>query len=259
GVLQRIAVVYGITAVITMNTNVKTQAWLTAGLLLLYWGLMKLVPVPGHGAGVITPEGNLAAFIDQHLFAGHMWGQTKTWDPEGFLSTIPAVCTGLSGVLTGHWLNSGRNRSEIAGWMFVAGWIAIVVGLFWGIVFPINKSLWTSSYVVFTTGAALQFLAFCYWLIDVKDIRKWAKPAIMYGMNAIAIFTLSILVAKAFIYIRWIGEDGNRIALQTWVYRNLFVTWASEINASLVFAILNVLFFLLIAAIMYRKKIFIKI
>jgi len=127
GVLQRIAVVYCIASVITLNTRVKGQAWTMAGLLLLYWGLMKLIPVPGHGAGDLSATGNLAAFVDNKLLHGHIW--KETWDPEGVLSTIPAVATTLSGVLTGHWLRSGRDKQEIAGWMFVAGWIAIVVVL----------------------------------------------------------------------------------------------------------------------------------
>ena len=107
-----------------------------------------------------------------------MW--KKTWDPEGLVSTIPAIATTLSGVLTGHFLRSSRDKKDICGWLFTAGWLAIVVGLFWHIAFPINKSLWTSSYVVFTSGCALQFLGFCYWLIDVKEIKTWAKPAVIF-------------------------------------------------------------------------------
>jgi len=143
--------------------------------------------------------------------------------------------------------------------MFVAGWIAIVVGLFWGIVFPINKSLWTSSYVVFTSGAALQFLAFCYWLIDVKGIKKWAHFAIVYGMNAIAVFVLSGLVARILIYTKIILPDGGKLSLKGWIYQHFFLSWAEPINASLAFAVFNVLFWLGLMAILYRKRIFIKI
>ncbi len=257
GVLPRIAVVYCIASIITLNTTIKGQAWTAGALLLIYWALMKLVPVPGHGAGDLSVEGNLAAFIDNKLMHGHLW--KKTWDPEGLLSTIPAVATTLSGVLTGHLLHSKRTKEEIAGWMFVIGWMAILVGLFWGIVFPINKSLWTSSYVVFTSGAALQFLGFCYWFIEVKGIKKWATPAIIYGMNSIAVFVLSGLAAKTMIYTKLTRADGKRISLWGWVYKNLFLTWADPINASLAFAIANVLFWLGIMAILYRKRIFIKI
>jgi len=139
------------------------------------------------------------------------------------------------------------------------GWIAIIVGLFWGIVFPINKSIWTSSYVVFTSGAALQFLGFCYFLIDVKGIKKWAKPAIIYGMNAITVFVLSGLVAKTMIYTKLTQADGSEISVWTWVYENLFASWASPINASLAFAVTNIIFWLGMMTILYRKRIFIKI
>ncbi|MBN2364826.1 MAG: DUF5009 domain-containing protein [Calditrichaeota bacterium] len=257
GVLQRIAVVYGISAVITMNTGLKAQAWITGGLLIFYWAIMKLIPVPGYGAGDLSVEGNLAAYIDNMLLHGHMWKQT--WDPEGILSTIPAISTAMSGVLTGHLLQSGKEKVEIAGWMFVIGWLVIVVGLLWDIVFPINKSLWTSSYVVFTTGAALQFLGFCYFLIDVKGIKKWAYPAVVYGMNAIAVFVLSGLLAKMLVFIKVTGPDGNSMALKTWIYQNWLASWASPMNASLIFAVVNILFWLVIMIIFYQKKIFIKI
>lgn len=259
GVLQRIGVCYFFASLIYLNTNIRQQIGVTGGILLLYWALMMLVPVPGHGAGNLTPEGNLAAYIDSILLKGHMWAVSKTWDPEGLLSTLPAIATTLCGLLTGHWLRSGRERTDICGWMFVAGWLAIIAGLFWGIVFPINKSLWTSSYVVFTAGAALQFLGFCYWLIDVKGIQKWAKPAIVYGMNAIAVFVLSGLVARVLIFTKVTGADGQDVSLKQWLFEHLFATWLSPINASLAFAITNVLFWLAMMWILYRRRIFIKI
>lgn len=258
GVLQRIAVVYFFASIISINTNIKGQAWAAAILLLLYWGLMKLIPVPGHGGGDLSVEGNLAAYIDNSLLHGHTW--KETWDPEGLLSTIPAIGTALCGVLVGHLLHSDLEKPEKTGWLFVIGWLAIMVGLFWHIAFPINKALWTSSYVIFTAGAAMQFLGFCYWLIDVKGVRKWAKPAIIYGMNAIAVFVLSGLAARLLTLIKVDGgTDGAAVTLKTWIYQNIFASWASPMNASLMFAVINVLFWLGIMAILYRKKIFIKI
>lgn len=257
GVLQRIAVVYCIASLITMNTRVKGQAIVAAALLLVYWAAMMLIPVPGYGAGDLSIEGNLAAYIDNALLHGHIW--KATWDPEGILSTMPAIATTLSGVLTGHWLRSGKAKEEITGWMFVAGWIAIIAGLFWGIVFPINKSLWTSSYVIFTSGVALQFLAFCYWLIDVKGIRKWAYPGLVYGMNSIAVFVLSGIMARLLYIIKIEQPSGGEIPLKSWIYQNLFSTWANPINASLAFAVTNIIFWLGVMIILYRKRIFIKI
>jgi predicted acyltransferase len=257
GVLQRIAIVYFFASIITLNTRLRGQIWITSGLLIFYWVIMKLIPVPGYGAGDLSVEGNLAAYVDNAIFHGHMW--KATWDPEGLLSTIPAIATALTGVLTGHLLISGRDRKEIAGWMFVIGWMAILVGLFWSIVFPINKALWTSSYVVFTSGAALQFLGFCYWLIDVQGWKKWANPAVIYGMNAITVFVLSGILAKILIYTKILGPVGKEISLKSWIFQNLFASWASPINASLIFAIVNILFWLGMMTILYRKKIFIKI
>ena len=256
GVLARIAVVYFFAAIITLNTDIKGQAMWMIGLLLIYWGLMKLVPVPGYGAGDLSADGNLAAYLDRTLMRGHIW--KENWDPEGILSTMPAIATTLSGVLVGHLIRSNQERSHIAGWMFVSGWGAILVGLIWSIWFPINKNIWTSSYVVFTSGAALQFLGVCYWLIDVKGIKKWAYPALVYGMNAIAVFVLSGLVVRTLMHIK-VQEGESTINMITWSYRHLFASWAGPLNGSLFYAIANILFWFGIMAILYHRRIFIKI
>jgi len=255
GVLPRIAIVYFFAALITVNTNLKGQIWTTSGLLVLYWGLMKLVPVPGFGAGNLSVEGNLAAFIDNKLLHGHMW--KESWDPEGLLSTIPAIATALTGVLTGRFLQSGLDKRDIVGWLFVGGWYAILIGLFGHIWFPINKSLWTSSFVIFTSGAALQFLGVCYWLIEVKKYRKWAFFAIVFGMNSITVFMLSGLLARIIGLVK--VDAAGAISVKTWIYESLFASWFSAFNGSLAFALVTVLFWLGIMTILHRKKIFIKI
>ncbi|MFQ5751268.1 MAG: acyltransferase family protein [bacterium] len=257
GVLQRIAVVYFFAAIITLNTHLRGQAWAAGILLFLYWALMKLIPVPGLGAGHLSMDGNLAAYIDNALLHGHIY--RETWDPEGILSTIPAIATTLCGVLVGHLIRSKKEKSDIVGWIFVIGWGAIVVGLVWDIWFPINKNLWTSSYVVFTAGAALQFLGVCYWLIEVKGWRRWALPAVIYGMNSIAVFVLSGLVARILLLIKVNNSNATPITLKGWMYHNLFASWAGPFNGSLAFAITNILFWLGLMAILYRKQIFIKI
>ncbi len=257
GVLQRIAVCYCIASIIYLNTNLKQQIWISAGLLLFYWAIMVLIPVPGYGTGDLSMEGNLAAFVDSHLLKGHTW--KETWDPEGILSTLPAIVTVLTGVFTGHLLRSGMDKREIAAWMFTGGWIAILAGLFWGIVFPINKPLWTSSYVVFTSGCALQFLGFCYWLIDVKEKSKWAHYAVVYGVNPITVYVLSGIIARIFIHIKFPTADNATISLKSWLYQNLFLSWLEPVNASLGFAITQVLVLLVVAVILYRRRIFIKI
>jgi predicted acyltransferase len=257
GVLQRIGIVYFFASVIAMKTDIRGQA-VTAGLLLLvYWALMVLVPVPGFGIGDLSPDGNLAAFIDRAVFGSHTW--QDRWDPEGLLSTIPAISTTLLGLLTGHLLRSGKERVEIAGWMFVLGWAGILLGLVWNLAFPINKNIWTSSYVIFTAGAALQFLGMCYWLIDIKGWRGWAFPGMVFGMNAIAVYVLSGILVDLLLLIRMRAADGTTTSLYSWFYHHLFVPWAGPLNGSLAFALTYILILFGAMYLLYRRKIFIKI
>jgi predicted acyltransferase len=257
GVLQRIAVCYFFASVIFLNTNWRTQALIAAALLLLYWAIMKLIPVPGFGAGNLEMEGNLAAYVDRQILGAHKW--KPLYDPEGLLSTIPAVTTTLCGVLTGHLLRSKRAPIEKVAGLFVAGLAGVVTGWVWNFWFPINKALWTSSYVLFTAGMALQLLALCYWLIDIKGYRAWAKPFQIFGTNALAVYFLAELTANIISIITFTRADGSKVALQTVIYENLFASWAEPLNASLMFAICTVLFWLGVMAILYRRRIFIKV
>ncbi len=257
GVLQRIGLVYFCASMIVMHTSARGQAAAAAALLLLYWALMMLVPVPGHGAGNLSADGNLAAYIDRAVFGSHIW--RDTWDPEGLLSTLPAISTTLLGVLTGRLLRSKRDGREIVNWLFVLGWAGILAGLVWHAAFPINKNLWTSSYVLFTAGAALQFLAVCYWLIEVRGWRRWAHPAVAFGMNAIAVFVLSGLFVKVLLWVRFPAADGGTTSLYRWIYQYLFAPWAGPLNGSLAFALANILLWYAVMELLYRKRIFIKI
>ena len=259
GVLQRIAVCYLFAALIFLNTKWQTQALITAALLLIYWALMTLVPVPGFGAGDLGKEGNLAAYIDRALLEGHIWKQAKVYDPEGILSTIPAVATTLCGVLTGHLLRSRQSPSEKTAAMFVAGVAGVVAGWAWNFWFPVNKPLWTSSYVLLTAGMGLQLLALCYWLIDIKGVKGWAKPFVVFGTNALAVFFLSGVFARLMGLVKLTGADGKQRSLHQVVYDNLFASWASPVNASLMFAVCFVLLWLGLMWLLYRKRIFIKV
>ena len=261
GVLQRIAVCYFFASLIFLKTNWRTQIFITAALLLVYWMLMTLVPVPGYGADDLSKEGNLAAYIDRMvLTTNHIWRQAKVYDPEGILSTVPAIATTLCGVLTGHWLRSARRSAmeKVAG-LFFAGMCAVVVGWIWNAWFPINKSLWTSSYVLFTAGMALQLLGFCYWLVDIKGYRRWAKPFIIFGVNALALFVFSGLLARIMSLIKFARADGTQGNLQTFIYEHLFASWAQPINASLAFAVAYIFLWLGLMWLLYRKRIFIKV
>ncbi len=252
GVLQRIAVCYLVASIIFLNTRWQTQAIIAAALLVLYCVVMNYVPVPGFGAGNLEMEGNLAAYVDRRLIGGHTW--KPLYDPEGLLSTIPAIATALCGVLTGHLLRSKRAALEKVSAMFVAGLAALVAGWVWSFWFPVNKALWTSSYVLVTAGMALQLLAFCYWLIDIKGYKSWAKPFLIFGSNALILYFLAELFSNIIGVVTFRGVD-----LKSWLYETFYASWASPLNASLMFAISIVLLWLGVMTILYRKRIFIKV
>jgi len=259
GVLQRIAVCYLIASLIFLKTKVRTQFLIALGLLVVYWLLMTRVAAPGFAAGDLSKEGSLASYVDRVVFGPHVWRQAKVYDPEGLLSTIPAVATTLFGVLTGHWLRSERTRWDKVVGMFVAGAVAVVLGWAWNSFFPINKALWTSSYVLFTTGLGLELLALCYWLIDVKGYRRWAWPFEVFGVNALALFVGTGLMVKVMGLVKLPRGDGTQVSSQGWIFRNLFLSWASPINASLFYAITFILLWLFLMWLLYRKRVFIKV
>ena len=189
GVLQRIAVCYFLAAIVMMNTSVRGQAIVAGGLLVVYWLVMILVPVPGIGAGVLTPAGNLSAFVDQHLlphpFCCYIFG-----DNEGILSTIPAVSTCLLGALAGHWLRTSRPAARKAAGLALAGVACLLVGWTWGHWFPIIKNVWSSSFVLFAGGWSLLLLALFYWIIDVRGYRRWTFFFTVIGLNPITIYLI---------------------------------------------------------------------
>jgi predicted acyltransferase len=231
GVLQRIALCYLAAALIYLATGWRGQAWAAAGLLLGYWALMTLVPVPGYGAGDLGKAGSLAAYIDRTLLgSAHLWQQAKVYDPEGLLSTLPAIATTLLGVLAGGWVAAGRSPKAVAAGLAVAGLAAAVLGAGWGLWFPINKALWTSSYALFTAGLAAVTLSGCFWLVEARGFRRWAWPFAWFGVNALALFFLSTLAAKVLLLVR-VGPEATR--LHAWLFERLFVTWAASLNASL--------------------------
>lgn len=254
GVLQRLAVCYFFASIIYLNTKVRTQIAIAIGLLIFYWLLVKLVPAPGFAAGDLTKEGSLPSYVDRVVFGKHVWAQAKVYDPEGLLSTIPAIATALIGVLTGTWLRTEKSRIEKAAGMFVVGAVCVAIGWAWNSFFPINKALWTSSYVLFTGGLALQFLALCYWLIDIKGYRRWAKPFEVFGLNAIALYVVADLLASMLGLIK-VGE----VPLGGWLYDRVFMSLGSPINASLAFAICFVLVCLGLMWILYSRRIFLKV
>ncbi len=261
GVLQRIAICYLITSLIFIRTDWKQQTLIGIGLLILYWALMTLIAVPNCDATTIDDKAcNLAAYFDRTIFGeNHIWRSAKVFDPEGILSTIPAVVTTISGVLTGTWLKSKRDNLEKVAGMFFFGIVLTVTGWIWHAFFPINKSLWTSSYVVYTSGLALLFLGFCFYLIDIKNYKKWTKPFVIFGVNALALFVFSGLLSKILGIIKITDTTGKQTSLQGWIFQNGFLSIAEPINASLLFALTYILFWLLLMWLLYRKRIYIKV
>jgi predicted acyltransferase len=259
GVLQRIAVVYVICALLFLKTNWRTQVAVTIAILIGYWLLMTVVPVPGIGPANLEPTTNLGAWLDVTLMNGHLW--TPDWDPEGLLSTLPAVATGLLGVLTGTFLRRKEKEPAVkVVWMFVFGCLFVFLGSVWHWIFPINKNLWTSSYVLYTAGLALFVFALCYWFADVLGYRGWTKPFVVYGTNAITIYMAAHLLSGWMVYSAEVTKAGGEVvSLYTWLYETLFAAWLSPINASLAFALVYTFIWMLPLWIMYKRKIFIKV
>lgn len=261
GVLQRIGVVFLVCAILFYKTGIKTQIAVFVLILLVYWILLTLVPVPGGIPPNLEKETNLTAWLDRALLSeDHLWKLSKTWDPEGVLSTLPAIATGISGTLTGAWLrrNDIKPNKRVL-WMLFAGLLAIVTGFVWSFWFPLNKALWTSSYVLFTSGLAVVFLAVFFWIIDVREHKGFTGPFVVYGVNAITVYFLSTIIAKLFNFIKVDNADGAEVSLKTWLYQSFFVPNFSPLNASLAWALSFVLFWLIILWWMYKRKIIIKV
>lgn len=264
GILQRISLTYLLASLIVLKVPRKGQWAIAAGLLIGYWLAMSFIPVPGYGAGILTREGNLGAYIDRliigaaHLYKGD--GYKSLGDPEGLFSTLPAVVTVLIGYFTGDWLRTEPVQSRTSAGMALFGIGCVAAGWMWGLglEFPINKKLWTSSYVLFTAGIALLLLAACYELIEVRKLRAWSKPFEVMGLNAIFVFVASVLVIKIMVKTR-IGTGDAAPSTYEWIYKNFFVPWAGALNGSLFLAILTVLFWWAVLYAMYRQRWFVKI
>jgi predicted acyltransferase len=260
GVLQRIAVVYLCASLAFLHLRARGRLILSGGLLAGYWAALELVPVPGFGAGDIGPAGNLAGWIDAALLGDHVWRHAPgPADPEGILSTVPAVVSALAGIFVGEWLRSGREaRDKLIG-LFVWGNLLLAAGLALAGWMPLNKNLWTSTYVLFTSGFALVVLAVAFTFIDLWGRDGWARPFEIFGMNSIVAYVGSGLMATLLELIRWQGAGGEAVTLKSWLYGGLLASWLPPKFASLAWALGFVAVWLAFAWVLYRRKIFIKI
>jgi len=257
GVLQRIGLCLIVGGAVFLAGGARGAAATAAVLLLGYWGLMRLVPVPGCGVGRLDPRCNLAAFVDRAVLGSHTW--KPDFDPEGLLSTLPAAGTTLLGVVAGKRLRSGRSRRRRLAALAIGGIAAVVAGLLWGRVFPINKSLWTSSYALFMAGLATLSLVACIWLIDVKGWRAWSAPFVWLGRNAIAAFVASDVLAGALLAIHVSSEGGRPVSLWRAIHRSVFDRFADPRLGSLLFALAYLALWIAAFGLLYRRRIFLKI
>jgi len=253
GVLQRIAVVYLIASAIFLYTGRVARVIITAALLILYWLLMTRVSVPGYGPGVLTMDGNLVGYIDRSLIYNHLWIAHR-FDPEGILSTIPSIATCLLGIFTGEWMRSTRTHTQKIAGLFAGAAVGLIAGEIWNQWFPINKMIWTSSYVLFTAGFALFIFGLCYWIVDVRGWKRWSVPFVMFGVNPLGIYFLASWAETA-LYRHHIHGDSIKEIL----YNNSFANISDPYLGSLAWSISFVFVFFLVAWAMYRKQIFIRV
>jgi predicted acyltransferase len=252
GVLQRIAICYLVCSLLYLwDRRAASKVVLLVVALLGYWILMRWVPVPGFGlpgrdVPLLDLNGNLVAWMDRHLLPGRLYEGVR--DPEGFLSTLPALGTTLLGMLTGMWLRTERALKQKAIGLLAAGLVSIALGLLWNHWFPINKKLWTSSYVLFAAGWTLLGFALCYWAVEIKGWKRgWTYFWLVFGTNAIASYMLSELLASTL----------GALGLKDRLYHNVFAPTAAF--TSLLYSICFVLVCWVPMALLYRKRIFIKI
>ena len=265
GVLARIGIVYIIAGLLTFKTTLRQQIYIIAGLLFGYWFAMTLIPVPGEneiGALLLhTKDRNLAAYLDRAILTSkHIWTGSVTYDPEGILSTFPAIATAMLGVLTGRWLVQREKPllERITG-LFAAGSLGMVVGLMWNWSFPINKNLWTSSYVIFTAGMACVALATIMWIVDYANVKWWTKPFVVFGVNPIVAFVGSGVMARL-IYTLWkVDYQGRSVSIQSAIYQAGYASWLPPRVASLAFALSFVLLWYGILLVLYRRNIILKV
>ncbi len=240
GVLHRIAACYFLASVIVLNTRTRGRIIWFAGILAGYWAAMMLIPVPGYGPGVLTPEGSLASWFDRSFLPGTL--RHELYDNEGILSTFPAVATTLMGVLASGWLSSGASPGRKAAGLFAAGAGFLALGALWDIAFPVNKLLWTSSFVLFAGGWSLLLLGVFYWLVDVRGYRAWAFPFMVVGANSIAIYWANMMF-----------DFGLVVTVFSYEFASHLGAWKSLYLASGALAVKWLFLYML-----YRKRIFLK-
>lgn len=262
GVLQRIGIVYFFTSFLYLKTNLKTQLLVAASILVAYWLIMAFIPVPGFGPANVEKGTNLAAWLDNSVLNGHLWSVSKTWDPEGILSTLPAIGTGIVGMFIGQILNLPIAKTEIIKKLAISGVVLLISGLLWNTFFPINKSLWTSSYVLYTAGIATICLTLLYYIIDVANYKKWTKLFLIWGVNPMIVFYFSGIIPRVMSSVKMQSPEigGEETNLQTLIYKyGIAPCFENPLNASLAYALSYAVFWSFILWILYKRKLIFKV
>jgi predicted acyltransferase len=262
GVLQRIGIVYFCIAILYLKTTTKTQIIIAITLLLGYWAMMSLIPIPGIGAPNFDKGTNFAAWIDSISLPNHMYVETKTWDPEGVLSTLPAIASGIIGMLIGLLLSYELPKIEISKKLVLSGLGMIVLGFGWSYLFPINKALWSSSYVVFTAGLATLCLAVLYFIIEIAKLQKWTKVFLFWGVNPMLVFFFSGIIPRVMAMIKLDNPTviGEKINIQNYMYKFWIVpNFESPYNASAAGALIYIVIWSFILWLFYRKNLIFKV
>jgi predicted acyltransferase len=265
GVLQRIGICYLAAWAAKRWLRPRGLVLLVAVLVVGYWALMTKVTGPEGHPPNLEMQTNLSAQVDRVLLVPHVWSQTKTWDPEGVVSTAPAVATTVLGLLAGLWVRSGRPPFATARGLLLAGLALIALGVLWGeaappwLLFPVNKGIWTSSFVLLTGGLAKALFGLTYWVVDVAGWRRWAVPFVTYGKNAIAVYVGAGLLADTLLAIKWARADGALASLWQRLYEALYASWLPPYGASLAWAFTFVALFYLLALGMERRGIYLKV
>jgi predicted acyltransferase len=255
-------VLYFFSSLLYLKTNQKTQLLIASFILVSYWLLMTFVPVPGVGEPSFEKGTNLAAWLDNLVLNGHLWAYSKTWDPEGILSTLPAIATGIFGMYIGQILNLQIPKIEIAKKTVIIGIALVITGLIWNIVFPINKSLWSSSYVLYTAGIATLCLTLLYYIIDVSSYKKWTKFFLIWGVNPMIVFFFSGVIPRVLSSIKVQNPEATaeQINLQNFIYTyGIVPLFNNPLNASLAFALLYALLWSVILWVFYKNKLIFKV
>jgi predicted acyltransferase len=252
GTLPRIALVFLFCAILFLNTDWKKQAWIGAGILVAYWLAMLFIPTPGYDRPMLEPGANLAAWFDSKFLPGTMW--QKTWDPEGILSTFPSFVTGITGMIAGRLLLSRMEKMDKAMHLMVGGFVSMILGYLWNLHFPCNENIWSSSFVLITSGVAALVLGTSFYLIDILGKTNCSETGVIFGANAITVYVLADILALFFYNLKIGGSSINEH----------FMTLFSEVGPSpqfwsMIFALIFVGINFIPAYILYRKKIFIKL